>query len=108
MNFRKKKHPQISLDETFESVEEVREPCVEFGVPDLNMNGVIDRINLVSGCKKMLVLHDIQGYEDLADFGLHCMQFQIPAAQGPRVPLATVAKELSQRRAKIYALLSES
>jgi RNA polymerase sigma-70 factor (ECF subfamily) len=70
MSFRKKKHPQISLDETFESNEEARKPCVEFSVPDLNLNGVIDRINLEnainqlpSGCKKMLVLHDIQGYE---------------------------------------------
>ena len=70
MSFRKKKHPQISLDETFESNEEDRKPNLEFSVPDLNLNGVIDRINLESainqlpgGCKKMLVLHDIQGYE---------------------------------------------
>jgi RNA polymerase sigma-70 factor, ECF subfamily len=70
MSFRKKKHPQISLDETFESNEEDRKPNFEFSVPDLNLNGVIDRINLESainqlpgGCKKMLVLHDIQGYE---------------------------------------------
>ena len=70
MSFRKKKHPQISLDETFESNEEARKPNFEFSVPDLNLNGVIDRINLESainqlpgGCKKMLVLHDIQGYE---------------------------------------------
>jgi len=70
MSFRKKKHPQISLDETFESDEEDRKPNFEFSVPDLNLNGVIDRINLESainqlpgGCKKMLVLHDIQGYE---------------------------------------------
>jgi RNA polymerase sigma-70 factor (ECF subfamily) len=70
MSFRKKKHPQISLDETFESDEEARKPNFEFSVPDLNLNGVIDRINLEGainqlpiGCKKMLVLHDIQGYE---------------------------------------------
>jgi RNA polymerase sigma-70 factor (ECF subfamily) len=70
MSFRKKKHPQISLDETFEFNEEDRKPNLEFSVPDLNLNGVIDRINLESainqlpgGCKKMLVLHDIQGYE---------------------------------------------
>jgi len=70
MSFRKKKHPQVSLDETFESEEEARKPGVEFSVPDLNLNGVIDRINLEnainqlpSGCKKMFVLHDIQGYE---------------------------------------------
>jgi RNA polymerase sigma-70 factor (ECF subfamily) len=70
MSFRKKKRPQISLDETSESKEEARKPYLEFSVPDLNLNGVIDRINLESainqlpgGCKKMLVLHDIQGYE---------------------------------------------
>jgi RNA polymerase sigma-70 factor, ECF subfamily len=70
MSFRKKKHPQVSLDETFESDEEARKPCVEFSVPDLNLNGVVDRINLENainqlpnGCKKMFVLHDIQGYE---------------------------------------------
>src|SRR5580692_3160720 len=70
MSFRRKKHPQISLDETFESNEEARKSNVEFSVRDLNLSGVIDRINLESaisqlpiGYKKMFVLHDIQGYE---------------------------------------------
>jgi RNA polymerase sigma-70 factor (ECF subfamily) len=48
MSFRKKKHPQISLDETFKSNEEARKPYVEFSVHDLNLNGVIDSINLES------------------------------------------------------------
>ena len=48
MGFQKKKHPQISLDETFKSNEEARKPYVEFSVHDLNLNGVIDRINLES------------------------------------------------------------
>jgi RNA polymerase sigma-70 factor (ECF subfamily) len=70
MSFRRKKHPQISLDETFESNEEARKSNVEFSVRDLNLSGVIDRINLESaisqlpiGYKQMFVLHDIQGYE---------------------------------------------
>ena len=48
MGFRKRKHSEISLDETLESNEESRKPFVEFSVPDLNLNGVIDRINLES------------------------------------------------------------
>jgi RNA polymerase sigma-70 factor, ECF subfamily len=67
---RKRKHSEIPLDETLESNEESRRPYVELSVPDLNLNGVIDRINLQNAinqlprdCKKMLVLHDVQGYE---------------------------------------------
>jgi RNA polymerase sigma-70 factor (ECF subfamily) len=70
MGFRRKKRPRISLDEALELNEESRKPTVEFSRPDLNLNGVIDRINLVKaidqlprGCKKMLLLHDIQGYK---------------------------------------------
>jgi RNA polymerase sigma-70 factor (ECF subfamily) len=70
MGFRRKKRPGISLDEVLEPKEESRKPTVEFSRPDLNLNGVIDRINLVRainqlprGCKKMLLLHDIQGYK---------------------------------------------
>ena len=70
MSFRKRKHSEIPLDETLESNEESRRPNVEFSVPDLSLDGVIDRINLENainqlprGCKKMLVLHDVQGYE---------------------------------------------
>jgi RNA polymerase sigma-70 factor (ECF subfamily) len=69
MAFRRKKRPRISLDEALELNEESRKPTVEFSRPDLNLNGVIDRINLVKainqlprGCRKMLLLHDIQGY----------------------------------------------
>jgi RNA polymerase sigma-70 factor (ECF subfamily) len=70
MRFRKRKHSEIPLDETLESNEESRRPYGEFSVPDPNLNGVIDRINLENainqlprGYKKMLVLHDVQGYE---------------------------------------------
>lgn len=69
MGFRQKKRPKISLEETLELNEESRKPIVELSRPDLNLNGVIDRINLMKainqlprGCKKMLLLHDIQGY----------------------------------------------
>jgi RNA polymerase sigma-70 factor, ECF subfamily len=66
----RKKRSEISLDETLEPNDEPRRPFVELSEPDLNLNGVIDRINLKNaidqlphGCKKMLVLHDVQGYE---------------------------------------------
>ena len=70
MGFRHRKRPKISLGEALEHNEESRKPTVEFSRPDPNLNGVIDRINLVKainqlprGCKKMLLLHDIQGYK---------------------------------------------
>jgi RNA polymerase sigma-70 factor, ECF subfamily len=70
MGFRQRKRPKISLDEALELNEESRKPTVEFSRPDLNLNGVIDRINLVKainqlprGWKTMLLLHDIQGYK---------------------------------------------
>jgi RNA polymerase sigma-70 factor, ECF subfamily len=70
MGFRQRNRPKISLDEALELNEESRKPTIEFSRPDPNLNGVIDRINLVKainqlprGCKKMLLLHDIQGYK---------------------------------------------
>jgi len=70
MGFRQRKRPKISLDEAFELNEESKKPTVEFSRPDLTLNGVFYRINLVKainqlprGCKKMLLLHDIQGYK---------------------------------------------
>jgi RNA polymerase sigma-70 factor (ECF subfamily) len=70
MRLRKRKHSEISVDETLDPNEESRKPFVEISAPDLNLTGVIDRINLVNaidqlplGCKKVLVLHDVQGYE---------------------------------------------
>lgn len=70
MGFRHRKRPKISLDRALDLNEESRKPTVEFSRPDLTLNGMIDRINLVKaidqlprGCKKMLLLHDIQGYK---------------------------------------------
>ena len=70
MRLRKKKHSEIALDDAEKSDEESPKPSLEFGGPDLNLNGVIDRIHLEKaieelpdGYKKMLILHDIEGYQ---------------------------------------------
>jgi RNA polymerase sigma-70 factor (ECF subfamily) len=70
MRFRKKRHPEVSLDATLESGEEDSRPLMEFGGPDLRLSGVIDRTNLSraierlpDGYKEMFILHDVQGYE---------------------------------------------
>jgi RNA polymerase sigma-70 factor (ECF subfamily) len=70
MRFRKKNHPEISLDETAEAGEENSKPLMEVGGPDLRLSGVIDRINLERvidqlphGYKEMFILHDVEGYE---------------------------------------------
>jgi RNA polymerase sigma-70 factor (ECF subfamily) len=70
MHFRKRKRSEISLDETLEPNDESPKPSVEFGGPDLNLNGVIARVNLEKaidqlphGYKKMLIMHDIEGYQ---------------------------------------------
>jgi RNA polymerase sigma-70 factor, ECF subfamily len=70
MHFRKKKHSELSLDETLQSDNESPKPSLEPGGPDLNLNGVIDRIylknaidQLPQGYRKTLILHDIQGYQ---------------------------------------------
>jgi RNA polymerase sigma-70 factor (ECF subfamily) len=69
MYLRKRKHSEISLDEFLQPDDEPTKP-VEFGGPDLNLNGVIDRVNLEKaidqlphGYKKMLILHDVKGYQ---------------------------------------------
>jgi RNA polymerase sigma-70 factor, ECF subfamily len=70
MYFRKRKHSEISLDESLQPDDESTKPALEFGGPDLNLNGVIDRVNLEKaidqlphGYKKMLILHDVKGYQ---------------------------------------------
>jgi RNA polymerase sigma-70 factor, ECF subfamily len=69
MRFRKKTLVQSSLDATADSEEDLRTPLDELGLPDLRLNGVIDRImlqkainELPPGCRAMFILHDIQGY----------------------------------------------
>jgi RNA polymerase sigma-70 factor (ECF subfamily) len=70
MRFRKKKHPEISLDETANAGEESSKPPMEVWGPDLRLSGAIDRITLEKaadqlpvGYKKMFILHDVRGYE---------------------------------------------
>src|SRR6202521_3339847 len=45
MHFRKRKRTEIPLDETLQPGDESTKAPVEFGGPDLNLNGVIDRVN---------------------------------------------------------------
>src|SRR5215469_5750981 len=68
MRFRKKRCPEVSLDETFNADEEAS-PRIEIGEPDLRVRGTIDRLlieraldRLPDGYKLMFVLHDVQGY----------------------------------------------
>lgn len=70
MRFRKKRHPEVSLDATLESDEEDSRPLKEFGGPDLRLSGVIDHVNLTraieqlpDGYKEVFLLHDVEGYE---------------------------------------------
>lgn len=70
MHFRKKKLMSTSLDEITTNDQENSGPHNEFGVPDLRLNGLFDRINLQTaidqlppGYKAMFLLHDVQGYD---------------------------------------------
>src|ERR1700722_4835817 len=70
MHFRKRKHSEISLGEFLQPDHESTKSAVELGGPDLNLKGVIDRVNLEKaidqlphGYKKMLILHDVKGYQ---------------------------------------------
>jgi len=70
MRLRKRRLSEISLVESTQQNGESTKPSAEFGGPDLNLNGVIDRVilekaidQLPYGYKKMLILHDIEGYQ---------------------------------------------
>ena len=70
MRFRKKKRAELSLDEARESAGESERPPIDPGEEDLNLHGLIDRVNLRRaleqlpiGYKQMFILHDVQGYE---------------------------------------------
>ena len=70
MRFRKKRHPEVSLDAMLESDEENSRPLKEFGGPDPRLSGVIDHVNLTraieqlpDGYKQVFILHDVEGYE---------------------------------------------
>jgi RNA polymerase sigma-70 factor (ECF subfamily) len=70
MKLRKKRMPEISLEETTEPDEESGGPRRDFGAPDLQLSGSVDRVNLQRaveqlppGYRAIFVLHDVQGYE---------------------------------------------
>jgi RNA polymerase sigma-70 factor, ECF subfamily len=69
MKRRKKRLPSDPIDENAEPDRETRIQHSKFGVPDLRLNGSIDRVNLQRavgqlprGYKQMFILHDVQGY----------------------------------------------
>lgn len=69
MRFRKKRHPEVSLEEPLVSDEEQTTPRFEIGEPDLRVRGTLDRLmldramdQLPDGYKLMFILHDVQGY----------------------------------------------
>ena len=64
----RKKHPEISLDESTEAGEENSKPLMRMGGPDIGLSGVVDRISLERvidqlphGYKEMFALHDVEG-----------------------------------------------
>jgi len=69
MRFRKKPIAEISLDTITNPEEEFSPTAIDFGVPDLRLNGVIDRITLQAainklapGYRAMFILHEVEGY----------------------------------------------
>jgi RNA polymerase sigma-70 factor, ECF subfamily len=70
MRFRRKKPVTTSLDEPARGDGETDGPSLEIGVPDLQLTGLFDRVNLHSaieqlpeGYRSMFILHDVHGYE---------------------------------------------
>jgi RNA polymerase sigma-70 factor (ECF subfamily) len=69
MRFRRKKLGEVSLEETIATDDKSGMPRNQIGRPDLNLSGLIDRLGLdraieqlPAGCKKMFMLHDVEGY----------------------------------------------
>ncbi len=70
MRFRRKRHPEVSLDEPGgASGDDAAALPFEIGEPDLRVRGTLDRVmldraikQLPAGYKVMFLLHDIQGY----------------------------------------------
>ncbi len=70
MRLRKKSPPTVPIDATPDQDDDTGSPSIDIGVPDLLLEGSIDRINLERcierlsvGYRTIFVLHDIQGYE---------------------------------------------
>ena len=70
MKFRQRKHLEISLDGPAEPGTEESKPPMEAGGPDLQLSGLLDRVNLKkavdqlpNGYREVFVLHDVEGYD---------------------------------------------
>jgi RNA polymerase sigma-70 factor (ECF subfamily) len=70
MRLRKKSPPIVSIETTPDPDDETEWATIDFGAPDLLLEGSIDRINidrcierLPVGYRSIFVLHDIEGYE---------------------------------------------
>ena len=68
MRFRKKRHPEVSLDEPAGDDESTL-LLAQMGGPDLRIRGTLDRMRLdraieqlPDGYKSIFILHDVQGY----------------------------------------------
>lgn len=68
IHFRKRRHPEVSLDEMMEPKGESEQTLPELGAPDPNLNGTVDRLSLrwairqlPRGSRKMLLLA-LKGY----------------------------------------------
>jgi RNA polymerase sigma-70 factor, ECF subfamily len=70
MRLRKKTVAVTSLDETNDQDDENSGPRKDFGAPDLQLSGSVDRVHLERavqqlspGYRSVFVLHDVEGYE---------------------------------------------
>jgi RNA polymerase sigma-70 factor (ECF subfamily) len=69
MHLRRKCPPRVAFEVSAEVDDDHISPSIEFGVPDLLLEGSVDRIHLQrcitrlpAGCRLVFVLYDIQGY----------------------------------------------
>jgi RNA polymerase sigma-70 factor (ECF subfamily) len=70
MHLRKRSLQTVSIDGTSNPHDEISSPGIDIGVPDVLIEGTLDRINLErcieqlpAGYRTMFLLHDVQGYE---------------------------------------------
>lgn len=70
MHLRRRSLQTVSIDVTSDPHDETSSPGIDIGVPDLLIEGTLDRINLERcikrlpvGYRTMFFLHDVQGYE---------------------------------------------
>jgi RNA polymerase sigma-70 factor (ECF subfamily) len=103
MRLRKKTATETSLDEMSEGQEESGTSPREVGIPDLNLAGSVDRVNLERavrqlppGYRTVFVLHDIQGYE----------HNEIAALMG--CSIGNSKSQLHKARTRLRELLQES